>query len=66
MMRRYIGTPKVVCAEPQIKLGQPGFVLIYDDGYKAWIGTKVFERSFREMSEGEIDLIFTEGALAEK
>lgn len=64
-MRRYIGT-KIVCAEPEEKNGRPGFKVVYDDGYKSWSPAEVFKRAYRELTDGEIDLIFTEGALADK
>lgn len=67
-MKSYIGT-KVVQAELQMKefkdLGgarnEPGYKVVYEDGYVSWSPKNVFERCYREISSAEKELIFPQG-----
>jgi hypothetical protein len=71
-MERYIGT-KIVKAEPCAKdsatgkllaLGdvtvgpvQPGYKVVYEDGYESWSPKDVFERCYRRVSDAELALL---------
>lgn len=48
MTRKYIGT-KTVIAFPETKgpQGQPGYAVIYEDGYRSWSPKKAFEAAYR-------------------
>lgn len=52
-MKRYIGT-KIIQAEPQAKdygpteqQGQPGYTVVYPDGYTSWSPAAAFEEAYR-------------------
>ena len=55
-MRAYIGT-KIVRAEPAEKLGQPGYKVVYADGYESWSPKDTFEASYRAVSVDEFNLV---------
>ncbi len=55
-MRAYIGS-KIITAEPQDKDGQPGYKVVYPDGYVSWSPKAVFEEAYRPVSDGERDLV---------
>lgn len=53
-MKTYIGT-KIIQAEPQAKNygttethGQPGYKVVYPDGYTSWSPAAAFEEAYRE------------------
>jgi len=53
-MKRYIGT-KIIDAEPREKnygpqeqQGQPGYTVVYPDGYTSWSPAAAFEEAYRE------------------
>lgn len=55
-MKTYIGT-KIINAEPQLKNygppethGQPGYKVVYPDGYTSWSPAAAFEEAYRETS----------------
>lgn len=55
-MKTYIGT-KIIQAEPQAKNygpveghGQPGYKVVYADGYASWSPAAAFEAAYRECS----------------
>lgn len=48
-MTKYIGT-KVVDAEPQIKDGNEGYKVVYEDGYTSWSPKDVFEKAYHEVT----------------
>ena len=53
MTRKYIGT-KIITAFPQEKDGNPGYGVIYADGYTSWSPKEVFEESYRAIErEGQ-------------
>ena len=53
MTRKYIGT-KIITAYPQEKEGNPGYGVIYADGYTSWSPKEVFEESYRAIErEGQ-------------
>lgn len=66
-MKSYIGT-KIVQGEPQmgpanIPVGtsrEPGYKVVYEDGYVSWSPKATFERCNREITEAEKALIFTD------
>ena len=58
-MKSYIGT-KIIQAEPMKKDGEPGYKVRYSDGYESWSPKKTFEQAYREISNAEKALIFTE------
>lgn len=70
-MYSYIGT-KIVCAEPMDENSflssykrqelvdretQPGYLVVYEDGYKSWSPKEVFERAYRRITQEEKRLI---------
>lgn len=63
-MKAYIGT-KVVQAEPQEKAAdlekdrpaEPGYKVVYEDGYESWSPKDVFERCYREVTMAESALV---------
>ena len=55
-MKKYIGT-KIIQAEPHEKdygppetHGQPGYLVVYPDGYTSWSPKSAFEEAYRETS----------------
>lgn len=53
-MKRYIGT-KIIHAEPRAKdygptdqQGQPGYTVVYPDGYTSWSPAAAFEDAYRQ------------------
>lgn len=49
-MKQYIGT-KIVQAEPEMATkDQPGYKVVYADGYESWSPKSVFEEAYRESS----------------
>ncbi len=63
-MKTYIGT-KIVQAEPALEqvhegeIPREGYTVVYEDGYVSWTPKDVFERSNREVTSSEKELIFT-------
>lgn len=70
-MPSYIGT-KVVCAIPMDEVSflrtyknqpdndnetQPGYLVVYEDGYKSWSPKETFERAYRRITDAERRLI---------
>jgi hypothetical protein len=45
MMKKYIGI-KSIQAEPQDKESQPGYKVIYEDGYISWSPKEVFDKAY--------------------
>lgn len=35
---------------------EPGYLVIYPDGYKSWFPSEVFETAYREVVRGEVEL----------
>lgn len=50
MMEQFIGT-KVICAEEQVKDGNDGYKVVYEDGYVSWSPKEVFEQSYLNLSQ---------------
>ena len=55
-MKTFIGT-KIIQAEPRVKdygpqeqQGQPGYTVVYPDGYTSWSPAEAFEEAYRETS----------------
>lgn len=46
-MKRYIGT-KIIHAQPEQLIGEPGYLVRYADGYESWSPENVFEEAYRE------------------
>ncbi len=44
-MHRYIGT-KIIHAEPAARDGQPGYKVVYPDGYESWSPAAAFEAAY--------------------
>lgn len=70
-MKNYIGT-KIVKAEPMsenafrnlrnrptLSEDKDGYYVIYPDGYKSWSPKDVFEQAYRELSCGELTLLWS-------
>lgn len=68
-MQAYIGS-KIITAEPQdnpnqkptqhdpcCQMPEPGYRVIYPDGYESWSPKHVFEEAYRPVSDGERELI---------
>jgi len=47
-MRTYIGT-KTVRAEPEHQHGQPGYAVVYNDGWRSWSPADVFEEAYHSI-----------------
>ena len=58
-MKAYIGC-KVIHAEPQEKMGQEGYVVVYPNGYVSWSPKVVFEEAYRVISSEEAAIILRE------
>lgn len=58
-MKAYIGC-KVIHAEPQEKMGQEGYVVVYPNGYVSWSPKVVFEEAYRVISSEEAAMILRE------
>ena len=46
-MKRYVGT-KIIHAQPEQRIGEPGYLVRYADGYLSWSPKDVFEEAYRE------------------
>lgn len=46
-MKRYVGT-KIIHAHPEQRIGEPGYLVRYADGYASWSPRDVFEEAYRE------------------
>ena len=46
-MKRYVGT-KIIHAQPEQRIGEPGYLVCYADGYESWSPKDVFEEAYRE------------------
>lgn len=57
MTKKYIGT-KIITAFPQEKDGNPGYGVIYADGYTSWSPKEVFEESYRAIERDNQALNF--------
>lgn len=57
MTKKYIGT-KIITAFPQEKDGNPGYGVIYVDGYTSWSPKEVFEESYRAIERDNQALNF--------
>lgn len=57
MTKKYIGT-KIITAFPQEKDGNPGYGVIYADGYTSWSPKEVFEESYRAIEREGQSLTF--------
>lgn len=55
-MLPYIGC-KIILAEPQMRSGvEPGYAILYPDGYRSWSPAQVFEEAYRQLNPGEVDI----------
>jgi len=45
-MKRYIGT-KIIHAQSEQRIGEPGYLVRYADGYESWSPKDVFEEAYR-------------------
>jgi hypothetical protein len=52
IMQAYIGA-KIINAEPYAKGDEPGYRIVYPDGYVSWSPKAVFEEAYRPISVGE-------------
>lgn len=57
-MKTYVGV-KVVCAEPSPKPdgSEPGYKVVYEDGYESWSPADVFEAAYLAVEAGDAELI---------
>lgn len=51
MTQHYIGSKQILAFESE-KDGQPGYGVIYPDGYQSWSPKEVFEAAYLPMGEG--------------
>ena len=54
--KKYIGC-KIIQASPEVNDSREGYTVVYPDGYISWSPKDVFENAYREITEGELDLI---------
>ena len=45
-MKQYIGT-KIIQAEPEQRGGEPGYKVVYADGYTSWSPRQAFDEAYR-------------------
>ena len=55
-MKSYIGS-KIINAFPETKDGKEGYKVTYPDGYVSWSPKDVFENAYREITDGEKELL---------
>jgi hypothetical protein len=55
-MQTYIGA-KIILAEPQERDGEPGYKVVYPNGYESWSPKAVFEEAYRLVSEAEKNFV---------
>ena len=70
-MKTYIGA-KIIQAEPMDECRflanvkhenvlnhetRPGYLVVYPDGYKSWSPKEIFETAYREVTQGEKELM---------
>lgn len=55
-MKAYVGA-KIILAEPQERDGNPGYAVVYPDGYRSWSPKDTFEAAYREVSLMERALV---------
>lgn len=53
----FLTTVKEQTIEPNTREDAPGYLVVYEDGYKSWSPQDVFERSYRRITESEKRLI---------
>lgn len=51
MTQHYIGTKQILAFEQEGKDGQPGYGIIYPDGYQSWSHKNVFEAAYLPMGD---------------
>lgn len=49
-MRHYIGT-KIIQAEPEVREGNAGYAVVYEDGYRSWSPAEAFEKAYVDLGE---------------
>jgi hypothetical protein len=47
-MKEYYGTKRIAAEPDDLSNGEPGYALVYPDGYASWSPKAVFEASYRE------------------
>lgn len=57
-MKSYIGC-KIVDAEPEVRNGRLGYMVMYPDGYASWSPMKAFDNAYREITEAEKKMLQT-------
>lgn len=60
--RCYIGT-FIIFADPEEKDGIAGFRIIFPDHHLEWMPFEAFNTFYREITDQELDLIFSGGQL---
>lgn len=53
----FLTTIKGQTIEPNTREDAPGYLVVYEDGYKSWSPKDVFERSYRLITKAERQLI---------
>lgn len=51
-LKLYVGT-KLILAIPQARGEQPGYRVLYPDGYESWSPKETFEGAYREVTAAE-------------
>lgn len=54
-MKKYIGT-KIVWAESQVNDDQPGYKVMYKDGYISWSPKKAFDEAYKLFEEMDFEI----------
>lgn len=57
MFKSYVGNMTIVNAKPEERDKTPGYTIITADGYASWIRAYHFERTHREISPRELQLL---------
>ena len=56
--RMSLNTFNFMKGKPEVKPDQEGYLVEYEDGYESWSPKETFERAYRKLGKGEIDLLF--------
>lgn len=55
--KAYIGAKIIRAYREQHEDGRAGYRVIYPDGYESWSPKETFEAAYREVTEGEKELV---------
>ena len=58
-MKTYIGDRVMCLAQPENNDSQDGYNVLYSDGSETWLTKEIFEVSYRQLEEAEIQMIIS-------